>query len=184
LYVVQVGNGPRSSALVGGFTAAHRQLELTLAKLKGTEDALLFPTGFAANTAVVSVLGTAAASSTSSSSSLQQQLQQQQQQQEGPDVVIFSDELNHASIIDGARLATRGPGTVLQVYRHNDMRHLEQLLLAAPVAARKLVVTDSLFSMDGDYADLKVCRSFGRGGGVLEGSGAAWSRCKSASLGH
>jgi len=71
-------------------------------------------------------------------------------------VIIFSDELNHASIIDGARLACRGPGAVLQVYRHNDLDHLEQLLSAAPAGARKLVVTDSLFSMDGDYADLQV----------------------------
>lgn len=112
--------------------------------MKGTEDALLFPTGFAANTAVVSVLASAGAVS------------QQQQQQQEPQVVIFSDELNHASIIDGARLAVRGSGVTLQVYRHNDMTHLEQLLQEAPAAARKLVVTDSLFSMDGDYADLPV----------------------------
>jgi 8-amino-7-oxononanoate synthase len=114
--------------------------------LKGTQDALLFPTGFAANTAVVSVLAAAGAAGQ----------QQQQQQQQEPQVVIFSDELNHASIIDGARLAVRGSGVALQVYRHNDMTHLEQLLRAAPGAARKLVVTDSLFSMDGDYADLQV----------------------------
>lgn len=79
--------------------------------------------------------------------------------------MIFSDELNHASIIDGARLACRGPGVVLQVYRHNDLRHLAQLLEAAPARARKLVVTDSLFSMDGDYADLQVCVC---GGGGLD----------------
>lgn len=151
----QVGSGPRSSALVGGFTAAHRQLELALARLKGTQDALLFPTGFAANTAVVSVLAAA-----SSSSSTRQHHQQQRRQQE-PKVVIFSDELNHASIIDGARLACRGPGSVLQVYRHNDLRHLAQLLEVAPARARKLVVTDSLFSMDGDYADLQVCGRVG-----------------------
>lgn len=139
----------------------HRQLELSLARLKGTQDALLFPTGFAANTAVVSVLGAAAAgTSSSSNSSLPSQSQQQQQQAlniSPPEVVIFSDELNHASIIDGARLASRGPGVLLQVYRHNDMTHLEQLLAGAPAGARKLVVTDSLFSMDGDYADMQVC---------------------------
>jgi 8-amino-7-oxononanoate synthase len=130
-------------------------LELTLAQLKGTQDALLFPTGFAANTAVVSVLASSSSSSSSSSSDSTPGPQQTQQQQ--ADVYILSDELNHASIIDGARLACRGPGVVLLVYRHNDMQHLEQLLQRLPEGARKLVVTDSLFSMDGDYADLKVC---------------------------
>jgi 7-keto-8-aminopelargonate synthetase-like enzyme len=119
-YAVQVGCGPRSSALVAGFTTEHRQLELELAALKGTQDALLFPTGYAANVAVVAVL--AAASSTGAAeagASGQQQPQQQQQQQQvqqQPQVVVLSDELNHASIIDGARLAARAGGQVsLQV---------------------------------------------------------------------
>ena len=99
------GNGPRSSALVGGYTCYHRDLETALAQLKGTEDALLFPTGFAANLAIVSALASAG------------------------DVDIFSDELNHASIIDGARLGKRGDGsTQLHIYRHNDMAHLDSLL--------------------------------------------------------
>ena len=75
--------GPRSSALVGGYTHAHRELEGALAELKGAEEALLFPTGYAANLAALSALGG------------------------DPDVTIFSDELNHASIIDGARCAAR-----------------------------------------------------------------------------
>ncbi len=75
--------GPRSSAVVGGYTFLHEELERRLADLKGTEDCLLFPTGFAANVATVSALCSDAA------------------------VSIFSDELNHASIIDGARLASR-----------------------------------------------------------------------------
>ena len=75
--------GPRSSAVVGGYTFLHEELERRLADLKGTEDCLLFPTGFAANVAAVSALCSDAA------------------------VSIFSDELNHASIIDGARLASR-----------------------------------------------------------------------------
>ena len=70
----------------------HQDLETALAALKGTEDCLLFSSGFAANLAVVSALC------------------------QGPDVVIFSDELNHASIIDGCRLAIRSKGA-LQVYR-------------------------------------------------------------------
>ena len=75
--------GPRSSAVVGGYTFLHEELERRLARLKQTEECLLFPTGFAANMAVVSALCSS------------------------PDVTIFSDELNHASIVDGARLATR-----------------------------------------------------------------------------
>lgn len=69
-------------------------------------------------------------------------------------VAIFSDELNHASIIDGARLAARA-GCALHVYRHNDMEHLDALLSSTPPGVRKLVATDSLFSMDGDFADLR-----------------------------
>ncbi|KAG7673146.1 hypothetical protein Ndes2526B_g03440 [Nannochloris sp. 'desiccata'] len=134
------GNGPRSSALVGGYTCYHRDLETALARLKGTEDALLFPTGFAANLAIVSALASAG------------------------DVDIFSDELNHASIIDGARLGKRGDGsTQLHIYRHNDMAHLDSLLRGTLTTAsrtsnkrrKQLVVTDSLFSMDGDFADLQ-----------------------------
>lgn len=133
------GNGPRSSALVGGYTCYHRDLETALARLKGTEDALLFPTGFAANLAVISAVASAG------------------------DVDIFSDELNHASIIDGARLGKRGDGsTQLHIYRHNDMLHLDSLLrstLAGSTSSntrrKQLVVTDSLFSMDGDFADLQ-----------------------------
>ena len=119
--------GPRSSALVGGYTSWHRELEAALAQLKGTEECLLFPTGFAANLAVASALC-----------------------QEGG-VVVLSDELNHASIVDGARLGRRG-GSRLLVYRHNDMAHLEELLqtqcppgaarcaAAAAVAATRLCI--------------------------------------------
>ncbi|KAF6252194.1 PLP-dependent transferase [Scenedesmus sp. NREL 46B-D3] len=140
----QVGCGPRSSALVAGFTSEHRQLELELSALKGTQDALLFPTGYAANMAVVAVLAAQ------------------------PQVVVLSDELNHASIIDGARLAARAGGQVsLQVYRHNDMGHLESLLAAVPPGARCLVVTDSLFSMDGDFADLRGLAALKRRYGFL-----------------
>ena len=203
----------------------HSTQQVALASLKGTEECLLFPTGavwevwcgqkarwnfstwhilyrhqskaiphtqsptltlsipgrhgvavgFAANMAVVSALC------------------------DGGNVDIFSDELNHASIVDGARLALRvGGSNRLYVYRHNDLAHLEQLLVrshsresttssasSAPSASsqghsngppmrggahgvggpqgrvpsakrRRLVVTDSLFSMDGDFADLKV----------------------------
>ena len=95
--------GPRSSALVGGYTSWHRDLEAALARLKGTQDCLLFPTGFAANLAVASSLC------------------------RGSNVLLLSDELNHASIVDGARLGRRD-GAKLLVYRHNDLAHLEELL--------------------------------------------------------
>ncbi|EFJ39865.1 hypothetical protein VOLCADRAFT_78219 [Volvox carteri f. nagariensis] len=135
----QVGMGPRSSALVAGYTHSHRQLEEGLAELKGTQDCLLFPTGFAANLAVMTSLSYAAppTSGTDGSSSSSSSL------------AIFSDELNHASIIDGARLASRSAGSgggggggavQLHVYRHNDLGHLE---------------VGCLFSMDGDFADLR-----------------------------
>ena len=120
------GSGPRSSAHVCGHTEAHRRLELALAALKATEAAVLFPTGFAANLAVLSALAS-------------------------PSTAIFSDALNHASIVDGARLAARSGATV-HVYRHADLDHLESLLRTS-ASARKLIVSDSLFSMDGDVAD-------------------------------
>ena len=67
----------------------------------------------------------------------------------GPDCEIFSDELNHASIIDGVSFA-RLSGATAKVYRHNNMQHLEQLLQQSSPRKRKLVITDSLFSMDGN----------------------------------
>lgn len=143
------GMGPRASGVVaGGQTHYHRALERELAALKKTEDAVLFPTGFAANVAVVSALAGLGSPSSNNNN-----------------VVILSDELNHASIVDGARLAARASGggggasspasVTIRVYRHNDLAHLEQLLTdPATKHARKMVVTDTLFSMDGDFADL------------------------------
>ncbi len=123
------GCGPRSSALVCGYTAAHRALESSLAALKSAEECLLFPTGYAANLAVLCALA------------------------DSEDCAIFSDELNHASIIDGSLLASRRRhGASLHVYRHSDLEHLDALM-SASLAPRKLIISDSLFSMDGDYAD-------------------------------
>lgn len=70
-------------------------------------------------------------------------------------MAIFSDALNHACLIDGARLAVR-QGCQLHVYRHRDTAHLSQLLRACARGVRKLVVTDGVFSMDGTLADLPV----------------------------
>ncbi|HEX4434997.1 MAG TPA: aminotransferase class I/II-fold pyridoxal phosphate-dependent enzyme, partial [Acidimicrobiales bacterium] len=136
------GAGSGASRLVTGSRPIHRELEGALADWKGTEAAVTFPTGFAANLGVLTALG-------------------------GPGVRILSDELNHASIIDGCRLSR----SALAVYRHCDMGHLEELLAhdgtdadADASATATIVVTDSVFSMDGDVAPLdhlvSLCRRY------------------------
>ena len=121
------GMGPRGSSLICGHTEAHAALERELAQLKGCEAALLTPSGFAANLAVLGALA-------------------------GDDVAIFSDALNHASIVDGCRLAVRS-GASLKVYRHADLTHLESLL-ASSTESRRVIVSDGVFSMDGDVAPI------------------------------
>ena len=121
------GCGSGASRLVSGSYAVHRRLEEELARLKKAESALLFSTGYMANLAVISTLA-----------------------KEGD--LILSDQLNHASIIDGCRLskATR------LVYRHRDLNHLEDLLKRNRKRfKRAFIVTDSVFSMDGTLAPLK-----------------------------
>jgi 8-amino-7-oxononanoate synthase len=117
------GTGTGASRLVVGSRPLHTELEAELAAWKGTDDAVLFPTGYAANLGLLTTLG-------------------------GTDVTILSDELNHASIVDGSRLAR----AAVRIYRHRDLDHLAALLPEVDGAA--LVVTDSAFSMDGDVADL------------------------------
>jgi 8-amino-7-oxononanoate synthase len=117
------GTGTGASRLVVGSRPLHGELEAELAAWKGSEAALLFPTGFAANLGLLATLG-------------------------GNDVTILSDELNHASIVDGARLARAS----VRVYRHADLDHLAKLLVEVDGPA--LVVSDSAFSMDGDVADV------------------------------
>lgn len=133
---VEYGMGPRASPLVCGYTSHHRRLESALAHLKETEECLLCPSGFSANMAVLTAVTSVAPGRT-----------------ESP-VAIFSDALNHASIVDGVRVARRQSNAEVHVYRHNDMMHLHQLLTNCK-RERKVVVTDSLFSMDGDFAPLK-----------------------------
>lgn len=135
------GSGPRASALVAGYTGAHRRLERQLATLKGTEESLLFPTGFAANVSVLQALGGHA------------------------DCALFSDALNHASIVDGCRLASRA-GASVATYAHCDVAGCEALL-AASSAKRKLVVTDTLFSMDGDWAPMRELAEVAKRHGAL-----------------
>ncbi len=120
------GSGSGASRLVCGNFEIHEKLENKLAKLKKTESALLFPSGYMANVGVISTLA-------------------------GEGDVIFSDELNHASIIDGCRLSK----AKIIVYPHKDVDTLEHLLSRERKNYRRsLIVTDSVFSMDGDIAPL------------------------------
>ena len=127
------GTGAGAARLIVGGRPVHDRLEAELAAWCGREAALLFPTGYQANVGVLGALASAA-----------------------DGVLICSDELNHASIIDGARLAR----AEVAVYRHRDLCHLDELLAATDHPA--IVVTDAVFSMDGDLAPLddlaQVCR--------------------------
>jgi len=124
------GCGSGASRLISGNMALHEELEERLAEFKGTESALVFNSGFQANTGILSTLA-------------------------GDGDVIFSDALNHASIIDGCRLSRAR--TV--VYAHGDLDQLEAALKLAAQSRRRLIVTESIFSMDGDEAPL---------GGIVE----------------
>jgi 8-amino-7-oxononanoate synthase len=118
------GTGSGSARLVAGSRPVHSELEVELADWKGTEAAVLFPTGYAANLGVLDALGV-------------------------PDVTVFSDQRNHASIIDGCRMARAD----VEVYRHGDVDQLAAMLdCACGKERRLLVVTDTVFSMDGDVA--------------------------------
>jgi 8-amino-7-oxononanoate synthase len=121
----QWGAGAGASRLVVGHLAVHEAVEAHLAAFKGTEAAVIFPTGYMANVGTISALM-------------------------GPGDVIFSDRLNHASIYDGIKLS----GAALQRFPHRDLNRLEQLLQQAGAVRRRLIVTDSVFSVDGDVAPL------------------------------
>ena len=118
------GSGSGASRLVTGSRPVHSALELELASWKRCERAVLFPTGFAANLSVLSVFGTKGTH-------------------------VFSDEVNHASIIDGCRIAR----AEVTVYPHGDLGKLEAALAAS--SGRSMIVSDTVFSMDGDDADLE-----------------------------
>ena len=119
------GGGAGASPLVVGHASSHERLERELADFEGTEAALLFATGYAANVGVVTALV-------------------------GRGDVVFSDELNHASIVDGCRLSR----AEVRVYPHNDVDALSKQLQDAQTFRRRMIVTDGLFSMDGDVAPL------------------------------
>jgi glycine C-acetyltransferase/8-amino-7-oxononanoate synthase len=126
------GVGAGASRLVSGTMTIHRRLEERLAAFKGFESALLFGSGYLANLGVVSALA-------------------------GPGDVVFSDELNHASIVDGCRLSR----AEVFVYDHADMDHLAWGLERAE-GRGALIVSDSVFSMDGDVAPLQDIVSLAR----------------------
>lgn len=119
------GTGSGGSRLTTGNLPIHEQLERELARFKRTEACLLYSSGFLANLGVISGLS-------------------------DQETVIFSDELNHASIIDACRLSK---GKVV-VYKHNDMKDLERKLTNYHTHTKKIIVTDGVFSMDGDLAPL------------------------------
>ena len=119
------GTGSGGARLTTGSHPLYVELERQLARFKGTQAALVFNTGYMANVGTISAL-----------------------MHKGD--VIFSDELNHASIIDGCRLS-KGQTVI---YRHVDMDHLAQLLASTPCVGKRLIVTDGVFSMDGDIAPL------------------------------
>ena len=155
----RAGASASSSRLICGNSDLHERLEAALADLKGKEAALTFASGFSANLGLLSSLV-------------------------GPGDHIFSDALNHGSIVDGCRLSR----AATTVFRHKDLGHLEELLRNCSRPGRRLVVSDSVFSMEGDLADLpglvSLCRRYdcrlmldeahatgvlgSRGGGLVE----------------
>lgn len=136
------GMGPRGSALICGYTNYHRLLESSLADLKNKEECLLCPTGFSANMALMTTLGSIGSLLAAGKKPVKEER-----------IAIFSDALNHASIIDGVRLSERQGSAEVFVYKHCDMSHLSALLTSCPMK-KKVVITDSLFSMDGDFAPM------------------------------
>jgi len=129
------GTGAGAARLIVGSRPVHHELEAELADWKGAEAAVLFTTGFAANLGVLTTFA-------------------------GADTLVCSDELNHASLIDGRRLA----GAPLAIYRHLDAAHVDELL-RANTRPRAIVVSETTFSMDGDAAPvdklLDVCAHHG-----------------------
>jgi len=130
--IMESGAGAGGTRNISGTSKYHTQLEKTLARVHEKESALVFTSGYVANDATIATLCKLL----------------------GPNTHIFSDALNHASLIEGIRHS----GMKRSVFRHNDVAHLEQLMAAADPAAPKLIVFESVYSMDGDIAPIKeIC---------------------------
>ena len=136
----EAGSGSGGTRNISGTTRYHVELEHELADLHGKAAALLFTSGYVANEAALSTL-----------------------QKILPGLIIFSDALNHASMIAGIR----NGGGERHVFRHNDLEHLEALLKAAPAGAPKLIAFESVYSMDGDIADLAATIALAKAYGAL-----------------
>ena len=121
----EFGAGSGASRLISGNTVLHEELERKLASFKGRKAAIVFPTGYMANLGIITSLV------------------------DEKDTIII-DRLNHASIIDACRLSK----AKLQVYPHKDMQTLEKILKRSVKFKKRLIITDSIFSMDGDIAPL------------------------------
>lgn len=151
------GAGATGSRLMGGTLALHEELESSLAQFKGRAAALVFPSGYHANLGMIPALT-------------------------GPDDTLFLDRLAHASLLDGARLSKAR----VRVFRHNDPSDLNHALARVTGSGERWVITESVFSMDGDRAPLKevtaVCQKHGarlyvdeaHGTGVWGPDGRGW----------
>ncbi len=133
--VDKFGTGTNGVRTLAGTLTIHNELEETIANFKHSEAAITYTSGYATNLSVVSTLM-------------------------GRGDYVFSDKINHASIVDGCLMS----GADFCRYRHNDMAHLEGLLKNAPADVAKLVIADSVFSMDGDIIDLpkmvELCKKY------------------------
>ena len=123
----EAGSGSGGTRNISGTTHYHVELEAELAKLHGKQAALLMTSGYVANEAALATLAKVL-----------------------PGLIVYSDALNHASMIAGIRHG----GAERHIFRHNDLQHLESMLIDAPIDAPKLIAFESVYSMDGDIGDL------------------------------